>query len=244
MRSWFKWIVCAWILVWILPAQANLKVGTVYFYPPFVTAANSGFDLDIIRIICEKLRRDCEIVPMDYHELFPALKQGTIDIAIGGITIYSKNSDKFIYSLPYMVSYGQFLIKNDSTLDTLSQLADQRIGVIRGEEDGGVFYRYLKEKFTGQFKIEFYNDMEDLIEALKNSEVTAAFFHQSTAVYWVQNGGGQFKTLGKPMSVGQGIAIVASAKNAALIEQINTQIKRIDRDNRYLSLYQTYFGSL
>ncbi|MFC7780786.1 transporter substrate-binding domain-containing protein [Legionella taurinensis] len=244
MKSWMQWLVGVWMLVWILPVQANLKVGTVYFYPPFVTAANSGFDLDIIRIICEKLRQDCEIVLMDYHELFPALKQGTIDIAIGGITIYSRNSDNLIYSLPYMISAGQFLIKSDSTLDATAQLADSKVGVIRGAEDGGVFYRYLKDKFPGQFSIEFYNDMEDLIEALKHGEVAAAFFHQSTAAYWEQNGGGQFKTLGKPMPVGDGIAIMASAKNAELIQQINTQIKQIDRDSRYLGLYQTYFGGL
>lgn len=239
-----KWILRTLLMVWLLPAQADLKVGTVYFYPPFVTATNSGFDLDLMRIICEKLRQDCEIVPMDYHELFPAVEQGKIDVAIGGITINPKNSSNIIYSLPYMVSTGQFLIKKDSPLQAVTQLNDGKVGVIRGMQDGGVFYHYLMDKYPDQFSIGLYNDMEDLIEALKNSEITAAFFHQTTAAYWEQNGGSQFRTLGKSMPVGEGIAIIASAQNPQLIQSINTQIKLIDKDNRYLSLYQTYFGSL
>lgn len=225
------------------PAYADLKVGTVFFYPPFVMSIGEGFDIELIQTLCQRIQENCQLIPMDFNQLFTALDSGKIDIAIGGITISKDKLAKYIFSLPYMLSKGEFLILKNNPTKSINELQGSKVGIIKGLQDGGLFYNYLLTHYDGQFQILQYDDMEDLITALNSGEITAAFTHESTTLYWTQNGGDQFKTLGNPMLVGDGIAIMALPNNAPLIQQINQQLQKMEQDNSYLNLYNTYFAN-
>lgn len=223
-------------------ADANIKVGTVFFDPPFVMSINQGFDIDLIRTIFQRMKMSYEIIPMDYNQLFTALNDGTIDIAIGGISIAPGREAIYIFSLPYMVSKGQFLILKNGAIKSVDDLQSGKVGVIRGEEQGGVFYNYLTTNYMDQFQIMKFDDMEDIITALSNKSIAAAFLNQPTAAYWEQNGGGQFKALGQPAIIGSGYGIMALSANATLIGTINQQLQGMEKDSTYLNLYGTYFS--
>ncbi|HHF7349938.1 TPA: transporter substrate-binding domain-containing protein [Legionella feeleii] len=243
----FKRLVLPFVLCFMLSAppgyaDTNVKVGTVFFDPPFVMSINQGFDIDLIRTIFQRMKTSYEIIPMDYNQLFTALNDGTIDIAIGGISISPDREAVYIFSLPYMVSKGQFLILKNSGIKSIDNLLGGKVGVIRGEEQAGVFYNYLSVKYTNQFQLMKFDDMEDIITALSNKSITAAFLNQPTAAYWEQNGGGQFKALGEPAIIGSGYGIMALSTNSALIGTINQQLQGIEKDNTYLNLYGTYFS--
>lgn len=225
------------------PTYATIKVGTVVFYPPFVMSRTTGFDIEFIQAICQGLQEQCLLVPMSFNKLYTALDAGTIDIAIGGITIAPTDSFKYIYSLPYVLSKGEFLVLQSNPITSIDNLRGQTIGIMKGSQDGDVFYNFLIINYPDQFKIQLYDDMEDLITALSKGDITAAFAHESTAIYWELNGGAQFKILGKPTLVGNGIGIMASTKNPALIDKINDQIRSIEKDDIYLRLYNTYFAN-
>lgn len=224
------------------PVYASLRIGTVYFYPPFVMSNNTGFDIQFINKICQNLHETCNLIPMNYNELYSALKMGSIDLAIGGLVTYSAGPNNFIYSLPYVLSKGAFLTLKKNSFSSVDNLQG-KVGIVKGSQDGDVFYDYLKSQYHGQFDIVQYDDMDALIAALSNGDISAAFTHESTVLYWNLNGGGQFKTLTKPTMVGQGIAIIALPKNAKIVGEINQQIKQIEQENFYLDLYATYFAN-
>lgn len=229
----------------ITPLYAEIKVGTVFFKPPFVMSVGEGFDIDLIRELCHRMNEHCEVIPMDFHTLFSSLNSGKIDIAIGGIYISPVRLQNYIFSLPYMLSDAQFLILRSSKMQTINDLAGKNIGVIKTEEESsqGVFAAYLSETFKDKIKIKQYNDMEDLISALSNGNIAAAFLHKSTANYWRQNGGNQFQLLDKVIRLGYGIGIVALPKNSTLIMRINQTLQNMENDDSYLKLYNTYFSN-
>lgn len=221
-------------------AHADIRIGTVLFYPPFIVSPNQGFDADLSNALCERLQVHCALIPMEFNELFTALNTGKIDLAIGGIIISNERRAHYIFSMPYIISKGDFLILNNSSVKSVSDLAGDRVGVLRGEQDGGVFYNYLETRYGKKLEIMQFDDMEDMITALTDHDITAAFTHESTALYWEQNGGGQFRILGEPMPVGNGIAIMALPENIELLQKINVQLKNME-DKSYLNLYNTYF---
>ena len=227
----------------VFSAHANIKIGTVFFYPPFIMSDGSGFDIDFTKMLCQGMQVKCDYIPMEYHQLFTALDSGKIDIAIGGITISSASQVDYIFSLPYKLSRAQFLVAENNTISSIKQLQGNTVGVIKGKEGGGDFYDYLNTHFVGQFTIKQYDDIEDIITALSNNDITAAFLHESTCQYWMQNGGNQFKIMGQPIAVGEGIAIMALPSKAPLIEKINQQILKEEQNNDYLNLYNTYFAN-
>lgn len=225
------------------PSHAELRVGTVFFDPPFVLSTTQGFDIDLINLMCKKMNEQCRLIPMDLHHLYSALDKKKIDIAIGGIAISSIHEQKYIFSLPYLLSKGQFLTLKSSTLSLAADLKDHTIGVITGENANGVSSTYLRRTYGASIDIDEYSNTEDLLAALNRGDIVAALMHRSSVVYWIQNGGSQFKVLGDVAQVGDGIGIMALKGNEALIGRINQLLKTIENDSSYLTLYTTYFGN-
>ncbi len=89
-----------------ISAQATLNVGVLRFDPPYVYSPSEGFDIDLSEDICSSLNTECNFIPMNYHEFFTSLDNGTIDFAIGGIFIHA--DPKYIFSLPYIASPEKF----------------------------------------------------------------------------------------------------------------------------------------
>lgn len=222
---------------------AKIKVGTVFFYPPFVMSTGDGFDIDLMRTICQGIKETCDIVPMDYTNLFTSLNEGKIDLAIAGISISQNRGTQYLFSLPYMLSKGQFLTLRNSDYTSINDLTGKKVGMIKGEQDGGVINTYLMQTYGNQFQSIPYNDIEDLITALNDGDIAAAFIHRSSALYWKQNGGGQFQLLGDSVSLGQGIGIMALPSQSSLIARINQQLQAMEKDGSYLNLYNTYFAN-
>lgn len=221
---------------------ANIKVGTVFFYPPFVLSTGDGFDIDLMRTICQRIKETCDIVPMDYTNLFTSLNEGKIDLAIAGISISQNRGTKYLFSLPYMLSKGQFLTLKSYNITSINDLKGKKVGMIKGEQDGGVINTYLEQNYGNQFQTIPYNDIEDLITALNDGDVTAAFIHRSSANYWKQNGAGQFELLGEPVSLGEGIGIMALPSQTDLIASINQQLQIMEKDGTFINLYNIYFA--
>ncbi|WP_176695294.1 transporter substrate-binding domain-containing protein [Legionella massiliensis] len=223
--------------------HAEIKVGTKVFYPPFVTSPASGFDIDLMKMICLRLKEECRFIPMNFNNIFSHLDQGKIDVAIGGISISLKRMEKYVFSTPYLVSKGQFLILKNSNINSVSELEGEEVGIIRGEDDGSAIYQILIKNYGSKFQIKQYNDVEDLISALSKQKITAAFIHRDAAIYWIENSGNQLQALGKPEVIGNGIGIIALPVNAPLIQRINEQLEAIEKDNSYLELYRIYLHS-
>ena len=195
--------------------------------------------MDLSRSLCAHLHEECQFISMGMEQLYEAMAAGKIDIAIGGIPI-QLNNEIFIFSLPYMLSKGQFLIIKEGTIHSVSDLKGGVVGVIRDDLNGGLFYNYLFNQYHGQFKIQQFNDIEDVMSALSNKTISAAFLYHPVVNYWKQNSGNQFTSLGPPIVIGNGIAIMSLSKNKKLIQRINQQLQTMERDNTIMRLYNTY----
>jgi len=222
-------------------AYANIKVGAVFFEPPFVFSYKQGFSIDLVNTVCQGMQEQCDIVSMDFNLLFTALESGTIDVAVG-IYIDDLRKQRYIFSLPYMLSSAQFITLKKNNINSLSQLKGTTVGIVKEEENSGILYNYLKAQADFQFNISLFDDMEDTINALNNNAITSAFLHESTVQYWITNDDGIFQTIDKPVSIGDGIGFMAMPANADLIQRINQQLQAMENTNAYINLYKTYFN--
>ena len=229
-------------------SYATIKVGTVAFDPPYVISLNQGFETDLIKLLCRHIHRQCSLIPMKYQALFSALENGQIDIAVDGIDFYitpNQLNGHYIYSYPYLLSKGQFLVLQSHGVKSVDALPKgSSVGLVQENTNRsqGIFYSFFMTHYTPKLKITLFPDLDSLIAALSNGRISAAFVDNNEANYWELNGGGKFTTLGKPIKVADGIGVMALPKNAPLIQQLNQQIKVIEGDQEFLNLYNTYFG--
>lgn len=221
---------------------SNIKIGTLIFNPPFILSLGDGFDMDLTRLLCKRLQEQCHFIPMTIQQLSDALHNGEIDMAIGGISISPDQQVDYIFSLPYMLSKGQFVVLSNGPYHSLNNLRGSTVGVVQDDLNGGIFYNYLQTNYQGLFKIQQYESVDDIITALNSKAISAAFLHRSVIHYWTQQDGNNFEALGPIVLLGDGIAIMALSKNKKLIERINVLLKQMEQDNTYLNLYNTYFS--
>lgn len=223
-------------------SSATITIGTLMFKPPYVLSPGNGFDIDLAEVLCQRLKEQCTFMPMGMNELYKKLQDGKIDLAMGGIPISYTLKINFIFSLPYMLSKGQFLVLTDDPSTSTDELQGKTVGVLRNVLNGGVFYGYLLNHYKKLFQIKLYDDIEDVMSDLNSKTISAAFLDRSSVNYWIQEGGGQFKPLGAVHIIGDGIAILALPKNKKLIERINPVLEGIEKDDTYFKLYNTYFA--
>jgi len=84
-------------------------------FPPYSytdSAGNPcGIDADVIRAVCAWLGVGCELTAGDGSELIAAVKNGTYQLAAGGITASSEQADLCAMSEPYAVCTQILLVR-------------------------------------------------------------------------------------------------------------------------------------
>lgn len=222
--------------------HADTRIGISFYNPPFVFNTEQGLDIDLMNAICQKIHSKCTFVQLKYTDLFAALKNKKIDIAIGALSITDEKLQNFYFSMPYLLNHGQFLIANKDTIKTIADLHGQKVGVFQGDKNGTIYYDYLVANYANKLQIVTYDNTNRLIADFQNNTLEALFINEDAARYWVHNSFGKLKTLGKPVTLGSGLAIVALPENKPLIQQINTALEDMENNGDYLRLYKTYIA--
>jgi ABC-type amino acid transport substrate-binding protein len=218
----------------------NLIIGTLSNDPPFEYKEEphtfSGFDIDIMGKLCKRMGSQCTFKTFNFHQLFGALDKGEIDLAIAAIIITPERQKHFLFSLPYKFNNQQFVTLAHSKLKSPSQLLNKKIGIYKGAPEETAVYN----KFNGHVQIKLYENVNELVYALKKKKVDAIVLEYSRAVYWLSNTK-DFKLLGRPFRAGEGYGIAAKLGRKQLIQQINLTLKKMEQDGTYLQIYQRYF---
>lgn len=112
-----------------------LKVGTSADYAPFeyVDAAKGeeiiGFDIDLIKLVGEKIGVEMQVQDMDFNSLVPALQAGKIDVVISGMTPNQEREKVVDFSDKYNETEQVIIVKKDSGIKKEADLAGKKIGV-------------------------------------------------------------------------------------------------------------------
>lgn len=218
-----------------------LRIGTTPMFAPFsYTATDSGhlfgFDVELIEEICKRLNTSCEFVVMPYNDLFVQLKKGQIDLAVSAIIITPDMKNEFIFSIPYLKSYGRFLTTKESDIKTISQILHKKIGTRKDTPFNDAAFHL----FHNKVKVKVYPVLSTLLEALKHKVIDVAFINNEAAEYWYANSSNAYKFVGKEISVGNGYVIAANKTRNKLISQVNDAIHSITADGTFLKIYKRH----
>lgn len=219
----------------------NLLIGTISAAPPFefqdAEKNFSGFDIDIMYEICRRIGSKCTFKAFKFHDLFGALNNNEIDLAIASIIITPERKKHFLFSLPYKFNNQQFVTLANSKFQNTSELTGKRIGIYKDSPEEANVYK----KFNGNINIKLYEDVTHLLDALNNNQVDAVVLEDSRAQYWISNSSHSFKLLGRPFRAGEGYGIAAKLGQEQLMGNINAALEKMESDNTYLKIYRLYF---
>ncbi|QLZ70719.1 arginine ABC transporter substrate-binding protein [Legionella sp. PC1000] len=219
----------------------SITVGVSRSAPPFsaVDGHNHyfGFCIELMNEICKRLNVACEYKAITMQNQMDELNSGNIDLTFPPGPIPAATSQNYVYSLPFMISDGQFLT-NSSDIKTIADIKNKRIGVVRATHLKDILLRY-----TSKDNIKEYPKISLMIMALLHDDVDAILMNFDMFKYLTINKVMNFQTVGKPIILGNGYGIIALPKNADLINKINRILLQIENDGTYTTIYNKYFGS-
>lgn len=91
-----------------------------------------GFDIDVAREVCNRLGVDLVPQPIDWNSKEQELNTGKIDCIWNGFTITDERKANMEFSDPYVNNAQVVVVKADSPVKTLADLAGKEIGVQAG----------------------------------------------------------------------------------------------------------------
>jgi polar amino acid transport system substrate-binding protein len=127
-------------------------VGVKCDAPPFgyidVRGNNAGFDVEIARWFSRfafgrENRVTFECAPTPTRE--PLLTTGRVDLVISTFTYTTDRDTRIDFSRAYYKATGRLLVKNDSAINSLSDIRGKRVATT----SGSIYDRWVRRCFTG-----------------------------------------------------------------------------------------------
>ena len=232
----------------VASAQEKLiKVGTEGDYPRFSytdTAGNlAGWDIDIVKAVCDEAKLKCEFVRQSFDGMIPALLAGKIDM-ISSINVTDERkkvisfSDKH-YNIPY-----RWVAKRTSGLEPNKEGLK---GKVIGVQSGTIQENYVRDNFGDVVKIQLYKNQDeanlDLIAGRIDATIAQALVIQEGLLDKPE--GKEFSVFGPAVAeakwFGEGTAFGLRKEDTELRDTINSALAAMIANGTYKSINGKHF---
>lgn len=116
-------------------AQEKLTIATEGAYPPFnfkqADGTLAGFDVDIAKALCDKMKVECKIVAQDWDGIIPGLLAHHYDAIVASMSITEERKKKIAFTDPYYHTAGALAVLKSAPLagNTPDDLKGKTLGV-------------------------------------------------------------------------------------------------------------------
>ncbi len=224
-----------------------LTVGNDTTYAPFefVDSENkpTGFDIELIAAVAEKLGLKLDVVTTAWDGIIPALQTRKFEVLISAMTINADREKEVSFSIPYY--RADMGIVFDKTLHTItgpSDLAGLRIGA-----QVGTTGEQSARMIDGVTDVRSYPDiqlaMADLklgrVDAVVNDFPVSAFYAKDSPALTV------IRTLKvKDLDLTQYYGIAMHLEDTQLKAAVDKALQDLAKDGTYDSIYTKWFGGI
>lgn len=218
--------------------EKQLVMGTNASFPPyeFVDDNNNivGIDAEIAKALADKLGMELTIKDMEFDSLIPAVKSGSIDVVLAGMTVTDERKESVNFSDSYATGIQSIIVKDGSEITNADQLKNaKKIGVQTGTT-GDI---YCTDDF-GKDKVNQYANGSLAVAALKNGQVDAVVIDNEPAKNYVKANTG-LKILDTEYAV-EDYAIAVSKENQQLLDDINKALKELTDSGKIKEIVDKY----
>jgi polar amino acid transport system substrate-binding protein len=224
----------------------KVRIGTEGAYPPFNSVNTSGelvgFDIDIGKALCAKMKVECTFVAQDWDGIIPALLAKKFDAIVASMSITEERKQKVAFTVPYYSTPGNFIAPKDTKLTDLSPAGLK--GKTIGTQSSTTASVYLEEKYKGS-DIKLYPTQDEANADLANGRLDTILADKFVLYEWLEktDAGKCCKFIGADLKDvnPEGTGIAVRKDDNELREALNKAIKEIVADGTYKTINAKYF---
>ena len=229
----------------------KLVLGLDNAFPPMgyvdtKTGELVGFDIDVAKEACKRLKIELKTQPIDWDNKTAELNNGNIDCLWNGFSKTAEREKEFNLSIPYMKNNQIILIKTDANYQGLSSLAGKTVGVQADSSAEVALNANADFKKTLKSVVQI-DDYSKAVLELQNGTIDAIGIDEVVARYYLTNNPGAYKVMqdkdGKDASLANEDYVVGFRKaDSALKEKIEGALKEMASDGTLAKISTQWFG--
>jgi lysine-arginine-ornithine-binding protein len=236
------------------PASAELKkkyrVATEGAYAPFnwvdPDGSLKGFDVDIAKELCARIKVECEIVAQDWDGIIPGLLAKKYDMIVASMSITEERKKKVDFTQKYYNTPAKFVAKKGAGIDPENKetMKGKKIAV----QVSTIHEKFAKKMWGDVAEIKSYDTQDNANLDLANGRVDLGMA-DSTALdegFLKTDLGKDFEFVGPgyndPEIHGEGAGIAIRKGEDELRNALNNAIKEIRADGTYQKIQSKYFA--
>ena len=202
-----------------------------------------GFDIDLAKMIAEKLGVEIEFQPIDWAMKETELNANNIDLIWNGYTITEKRKEQVNFTAPYLENRQIIVVLADSNINSKSDLSGKTLSV---QKESSALEAVMKDSdFASSLKdgtpVEFDTNIDCFMD-LEAGRSNAIVCDEVLARYVMkQRGAEKYRVLEDNFGEEEyGIGVRKS--DTELLEQLNKALEEARNDGSYDALYQKWFA--
>ncbi len=228
-------------------ASADVKVGIAAEpYPPFAEKAADGswqgWEVEMIGAICAAMEETCEIVPIAWDGIIPALLSKKMDVIMASMSITEERmktidfSDKYYNTPAVLVAPKSMELTGDP-----EQLSGKYVGV----QVSTTHANYVDAHFGATADVKTYNTFDEHNQDLVAGRIDAVVGDSLAFQDFLNSDAGQdFEIKAELNDVaifGPGVGGGLRKEDTELKEKMNAAIAKIREDGTYDAISEKYF---
>lgn len=216
--------------------EGKLTMATNATFPPYEYYDGNdvvGIDAEIAAKIAEKLGLELEIQDMEFNSIITSVNQGKADMGMAGMTVSEDRLKNVDFSDSYAKGVQVVIVKEDSDIKTIDDLAGKKIGV-QLNTTGDI---YATDEF-GKDNVQQFNKATDTVLALTQGKVDAVIIDKAPAEVFVQQNEGL--TLLDSSYADEDYAICFKKGNTELQKAVNDALNELIEDGTVQAIIDKY----
>lgn len=223
-----------------LAAGDTMVIGADVTFPPFESQSAdgkvTGFDIDLIKGIAAAEDVKTEIRVMPFDGLIPSLQAGSIDVAVGGITITKARLKNVDFSDAYYLSGLSILVKDGSPIKDFADLKGHVVATKKATSS----VAYLEQHGFKMSDVKQFQSQDGAYQALVTGGADAVLFDNPVNLDFAAHHKG-VKTVGGLLT-GEYYGIAVAKSKPELVEKINGGLDKMKASGQYKALFEKYFA--
>jgi len=220
----------------------TLTVCTDAPYEPFeYQDANgnwTGFDMDLISKIADGLGLKLEVTIQPFDGIWLQPQAGACDLVVSAMTITPERSAAALFSDPYFDADQSLLIRksDEGTLTSLADMAGKTIGV----QTGTTGEIYAQENAPADATLKSFDEPAAMFLALQSGDIDGILQDFPVNLDRANQDPTNFVVTEK-FATGEQYGFATSNDRTALIDAINSELKKLKDNGGYDEVFQKYF---
>lgn len=229
-------------------AADKLIIGTEGAYPPFNFVESNGniggFDVEIGKALCARMKVECDVVAQDWDGIIPGLLAKKYDMIIASMFITAERKKQVAFTNPYYLAAMTHAAAKGANITEFTNEALK--GKVIGAQSGTTQADYVAAVYPDA-EIKLYPTQDEVNLDMTNGRLDLQVGDMLPLLDWTTKGSGKdcCELIGPPITdpkfVGDGVGIAVRQEDNDLREKLNKAIDEIRADGTYQAINKKYF---